>query len=511
MKVNEFLNNIYYFSENDFKSFEKFLLSPYFNNLQASVIVYRIIKKYISFIPLKKFDELKSIITKETKYTEATVRKILAHLNVLYIDYIKILSFKNNEFYNEYISCNYLLKKGNYNLLSKKLDTIDKLLTDPKSLDDDLFIKLYDTDILHYDILATTDDKFNPLSKLNKRKVYTLESTKNLMVYTLSKATLNYVNFVLQCVNSNSYNDNIYPVNLEKLFSLIKTPEFDSYNDIQKATILLYYNSFKLYSNTLNDKYYDEYKDYFNKVKHLYNTEFCKTHTSILLNYCFLRHRTKDRTRFYRTESLSLLFEYMENGYYKNDKTEYLNSVMYRNFVVTCINVERKEILQKFISVHTDKLIPSDIEDMRDFALSHYYYLIGDFKLSIELSESLNNTKFLYRYDINNLIIRNYFELSDFVSLENILHNYKLFIKEDDFLTKYDKERYRYFVYCMKKYLVAYNRYEKKQNIFDFEYLLKLISKNPNFVMKNWLNEKVNEFILNHNKKHQPDIISNNL
>jgi hypothetical protein len=53
----------------------------------------------------------------------------------------------------------------------------------------------------------------------------------------------------------------------------------------------------------------------------------------------------------------------------------------------------------------------------------------------------------------------------------------------------------------MKKYLNAYFKYETKQNIFDFEYLLKIVTEKQNFVMKNWITGKVTAFISEHYKK----------
>jgi hypothetical protein len=88
------------------------------------------------------------------------------------------------------------------------------------------------------------------------------------------------------------------------------------------------------------------------------------------------------------------------------------------------------------------------------------------------------------------------------MKIGDILHNYNDYINADDFLTKYDKERYNFFVYCMKKYLIAYFKYVTKQNIFDFEYLLKIISGKPNFVMKNWITKKITAFISDHCKRY---------
>lgn len=501
MKIHEFFNNIQYFSNDDLRLFEKFLLSPYFNNFQYTSAVYRIILKNLTYISEKKYEELKSIIINETKYSETTVRKVLSYLNEMYIKFIKVQAYNKYEFQSDLVYCNYLLLKGNYNLLNKSVHKIDKLLSEPENTDEDLFIKLFDTNTLNYNILSTSEDILNPITKLDKQKELTIESSKNLMVFTLSKTTINYLNYVIQCNDSNNEKNYVYPVNLEKLFNIIFASEYDTYNSLQKSTINIFYKVYKMFSNISKDKYYDEYKIYFNEIRNLYSVEFSKTHTSILLGYCILRQRLNDKTLFFTTETLLVLFDFIENGYYKNDKTEFLHPLMYRNYIVSCLNVERKDVLSKFINTHTEKLNPSEIENMKIFGMAHYYYLEKNYILSIQYAELIVNPKFLYKYDIYNLMIKNCFEINDYVKIGDILHNYNDYISADDFLTRYDKERYNFFVYCMKKFLIAYFKYETKQNIFDFEYLLKIVSAKPNFVMKNWITGKVSAFISEHYKK----------
>jgi len=500
MKIHDFFNNIQYLSNDDLKLFEKFLQSPYFNNFQYTSAVYRIILKNLTYITEEKYDELKSIIISETNYSETTVRKVLSYLNEMYIKFIKVQSYDKYVFQSSFVYCNYLLLKGNYNLLNKGAHKISKLLKEPDSADEDLFIKLFDLDTLNYNILSTSEDILNPLTKLDKQKEFTVESSRNLMVYTLSKTTINFVNYTIQCSNADDQKE--YPVNMEKLFNVILSSDYNTYNDLQKSTINIFYKVYKLYSNIYKDKYYDEYKTYFNEIRDLYNAEFCKTHTSILLGYCILRQRLNDKTLFYTTETLLVLFDYIENGYYKNDKTEFLHPLMYRNYIVNCLNAERKDVLLRFINTHTEKLNPSEIEVMKKFGMAHYYYLDENYTASIESAELIVNPKFLYKYDIYNLMIKNCFAMNDYVKIGDILHNYNDYIITDDFLTKYDKERYSFFVYCMRKYLIAYFKYENKQSIFDFEYLLKIVSEKTNFVMKNWITNKITAFISNHYKKH---------
>lgn len=506
MKIHDFFNNIKYFSNEDFKLFDKFLLSPFFNNFKSASTVYRIIYKNLTFISDRRYEDLKTIIIKETKFSKETVRKILSNLNELYIKFVNVQAHIENKFECDIISCNYLLLKGNYSLLKKRVHLIENHLADSISIDEDIFLKLYEINILNYNILATSEDYFNPAAKIENQKRYTIESSKDLLIYALSKTTINFVNYVIQSNDSNSEKSPNYPINLEILFNQIINSESNIYSNIQITTANLFYKIYKAFNKILNDKYYDDYKDYYNKVKGLFNIEFHKTHTSILLGYSILRQRLSDKSKFYASETLLILFDFIENGFYKNDKTEYLHPLMYRNYVISCLNIEREDLLTRFIDNHSDKLHPSEILPMKKFALVHLYYLRKEYDKSLEHADFKNNPKFLYKYDIYNLNIKNCYELNNFETIEDILHNYRDNINRDEFLTKHDKERFYLLVYFMKKYLIAYYKYETKPIIFDFEYLLESVTKKPDFIMRNWFIKKLNTFISEHYKKtHHQD------
>lgn len=502
MKVPEFFFNAYYLSKEDLLSFEKFLDTPFFNPMDSQLTVYRIIKKNYDYILLQNYDELKSLILTKTDYTENTLRKILSYLNDNYIKFTKIQAVMTEQFSDEYFYCDYMLKKGNYRLVNSRIGELDKTLLNPANHDNDYFIKMFKKDVLKYDVICTTEDKFNVKSKIYKQKHYTLESTKNLTVYTLAKTTINLVNYVFQSTDIEEYNNGFFPIDLDNIFRFMGTPKYQMFNKHQKQTINLYYKVYLLFSNPLIDAHYYDYKDYYNNIKQEYNLNFKKTHHSILMNYCFLRQRVSDKDGIFIKEALKSLYEYIKNRYYVTQKTEYLHPINYRNFVVYCLNANDKNLLLKFIRQHTDKLHPKEIKSMKVYGMAQYYYLNGEYELSIVNAELLNNAKSHYKYDILNLLIKANYELENFERIRELLHNYKGFIKKDVLLTNTDKTRYNLFVSNMSSLLNNHNNYLATNNIFDYEYLLKQIEGNTYFSLKNWITERINNVISTHHKKY---------
>lgn len=495
MKQPEFFNNISFFSKDDLADFGKFIDSPFFNALHSVVIVYAIIKNNIKLIHDKNFKDLKSIILKESKFSDIHLRKILSKLNELYIEYIKIKALRSDKYSIEYISAVYLLQTCNYGLLNKRISLLENFVSDAANIHHELFIKLFDLDTLKYAVSTSSENNINPLSKNEEQNKYILESGKNLFVYFIARETINFLNYVIQC---NGVDEVKYSVDLENHFAVMSTPEFKSYNNIQKTTLTLFYRIFRLFNNPSNDSHYKSYKLYFNKIKHLYNHEFCKVQNGILLSFCSLRQRIKDKDRFYYLEAFNLLLEYINNRYYISESVKYLDTIIYRNYIVSCVNNGNKTLLAEFRDKHTDKLNPDDKYIMSKFCSAHLHYMNKNYEQSIIDASILSDMKVYLKFDLFLLLIRSYYELNNFEAIRNTLHNYLYYLDSGTYFTKFDKERYKQFYKLMNKFVTVYFNYNKNGKVEEFEYLLKQTESVKTFVMKNWIIEKLTAIIKHH-------------
>lgn len=215
-----------------------------------------------------------------------------------------------------------------------------------------------------------------------------------------------------------------------------------------------------------------------------------------------MRQRIQDIKKFYQQEALDILYKYIDNEYYKNDITDYLHPTIFRNYVINCMTCDKKDDLEKFVINQHDKLNPSESKTMKTFGMAHFYFLNREYAKSIENAKLIIRPKVLYRYDMINLLIKNYFEMGDFVSVEKYLPNYKMFIDNDSYLTINDKERYKTLVRMMKEFIWRYHKSIKDENVLELEHLIKIMDLEVSFVMKNWLREKVTEIIFKFYKMH---------
>jgi hypothetical protein len=361
---------------------------------------------------------------------------------------------------------------------------------------------------LKYNTLTTSEEKLNPAIKQNKQIEYTLGAAKDLLVHTVSLTTLEYVNYTTQCYYDNENTNKKFSVNLDILYNAANTPEYNAFNKFQMTTVKVFEKIYRLFKNPTQDNLYIDYKKYFKKVSNMFNPEFDKLNLGIMMLFCSLRQHLYDKNKYYTKEGLNILNLYINGFHYINENTEYLSSIVYRNFI-TCCTQEQKGLMKEFIDNHTSKLHPLETETMNSYGWAHFHYLDKKFSLAIEYAKKLNSPKYFYRYDIFDLLIKANYELGNMEEVMNLLHNYKKYSQKDTILTGNDKDRYNFLATKMNKFINARFKYDKNQKISNIEYILSLIEAKQSFVMKNWLTQKVRNFIDDHYRKFPNKEIEN--
>ncbi|MCX6156450.1 MAG: hypothetical protein NTY74_00535 [Ignavibacteriae bacterium] len=502
MKIPELFHHLEYFSSEDYTQFEKFLKSPYYNSIKAYGNIFTIIKDHKKYVEEKKYSELKSAIVKETGYSEKTVSKSLSHLSDLCVEFTKAEAFRNEKLKGNIIHGTYLLLKGNMGLLNKRVGILEDMLKDQNHYNQEVFLDLYDFNKLKYNVFHFSEESFDPISKLENKKRYTIESSSNLIVFTLASLTINLINYVLQC-DGDDKEQSKYTFNLEKMYGIMQTPEYKSYNSFQKTTITLFYKIYKLFSDIRNDGLYIDYKKYFNKVKGMYSDEFKITNINLQMTYSAMRSRVLDKEKLFFNESFNLLYEYLDGNYYKTDKVEFLHPTLYRNYVINCVHRKEKEMLKRLIDKQTDKLNPSDRINMKNFAMGFYCLLNKQFDHALRHINRLDIQRFFYKIDIQTLKIKLFYEKNDLVEMKNIIHNFKEYLLENKSAVKHEEAKYFAMLKNLELLILERNKYEKRSNISGIEFLRKKIEREPGFNIRSWVMEKIDEFIKDHYKRNK--------
>lgn len=504
MKVPELFNHLKYFKDEDYKDFEKYLKSPFFNSIKSYDRIFRIITKNMQLVKDGEFKVVRDLVVKEMEYSENTTLKLLSELGEQVLNYFRVKAVNSKTLNKEMALCESMLSKGYYKIVPDVVESCYKIL-DEDNPDEDKYLDYFQLNYISYRASVITESKFYGDFKITEQQEYTLQGSMNLFVFSLARLTINFLNFKIQNIDSSIKSPKPYPIDLKPMFNIINRDEFKYFDKHQKALIVLYHKLFLMYSDILNDNAYNEYKKEFYKIMRMFSNDFSVTHFGILMNYCTMRKRVKDVDLKYSEEGNKLLYEYIDKEIYKDEVKSYLMPVHYRNFVISCNTEGSKQLLKKFIDAQSKKLHPDHYKDMHNFALLHYYFLNKEYGKAIKTMIELKHPKIVYKYDIYSLELKIYYEKGDYEGLEKLLHNFYGNIKNENIFTVHDKERHELLVYYFRKLVSKKIKYDDDNKVVNLELFKKDIEKEINFVMKIWILSKLDELIENHKDTPKKD------
>lgn len=501
MKIPELFHHLGYFSSEDYTQFEKFLRSPYYNNVQSYVEIFSAIRKNRKLIENKNYDELKARISTAVSFSENTIRKLISNLGDLVIEYLKVKTNEKSKFDREYDLCDYLISIGYFSLLDKRLKICDGLIPKGNESDESDFLKSFRYNSLEFRASMLTKSKIRGEDTIIEQRRFTIDGAKDLLVYNLVLLTVNYVNYVMQELDYSGINNIVFPIDVEPMFNIMKSKEFETYNNNQKAIITLFSKMLKMFNDLENDEAYTDYKNYFYKIRTMFNQDFSKTHFSVLFNYCNTRQRYNDKRTKYHDESLRLTYEYISQKIYAEEKVKYVIPIYFRNFIIGCTTPNTKSLLRKFIDEQTNCLHPTHRKDLSNLGNAFYYFLNKEYGKVLKHLLAIDNPQYMYKYDVRNLELKVYFEKKDYATVESMLHNYIKNVKSETFFTSLDRKKYMLMTDYFRRLINAEREENKKKRLSEFEYLRDKINAEDGFIMKKWMLNRVEETILKEKSK----------
>ena len=171
------------------------------------------------------------------------------------------------------------------------------------------------------------------------------------------------------------------------------------------------------------------------------------------------------------------------------------NRVLFENGVVsnyTYTNVFKaglalKEFnwVESFLKEYKSYLPASDRENTYNFNLAFLYFQKPDYDSAMELLQKVDFNDVLNNLDSRRMLLRIYYELGYYDSLESLLDSFKTYLSRQKNIG-YHKENYANLIYFMKKILRA-NLSDKTQS----SKLIKEIEATPALAEKSWLLEQL--------------------
>lgn len=207
--------------------------------------------------------------------------------------------------------------------------------------------------------------------------------------------------------------------NIEKLISLIEK------NKNIHPQIALHYYWLKIHKNPENTEYYFLLRDLFYNNLSEMDREEKSILFNFLINYCIQRFNID-----FMRESFELYKKMIEYSAYSESENEYMQILMYRNLIQTCISLGETKWLRNFLSTYNEILSPNYQEDMKHLSYAYLYFTEKEFEKALVSISKINNEVFIFKADVRNLLLRVYYELEFFEQAYSLVDAFKHYLSK---------------------------------------------------------------------------------
>lgn len=484
MKDSRLIKILKTFSKSEMRSFEKFVLSPFYNTSEATSKLFGLIKNFYPDFNSRDFtkEKLYEGIYGKRKFSNELINKLVSNLIGLSLNYIAV----SNNSLKQYNLLRGLRKKRLDGLFKSNFKNISKELEKKNVNEGDIIYQMlinmensnYNLDADNYTEYNVSNFRFLELSTLyfferlasnfiEKTNVASGTGGDHRKIINIINANIDYANIHKEIITSGLFHKN-------RLAHLLKM-------------ILLH--------NTRDDRYYNDIKASLFDVP-LENTEVISLGYIYLLDHITYKIKSGDSSFLYERHQV---YKKIERDFFASGSMKIIFT-FFRNFILSGINCGDFEwaryILDKYLN---------DIEDKGNTGIEYYFdalisFHAGDFEGALAYISKLDlkkmvMDKFSMFFDIRFLKFKIYYELEYIEEALAMIDSFEHFLKKGNKLNKYIIPPYTSFIKIYKMLIMC----RIKEDFPDAGKIRKkILSGRPQ--ENKWLLKKAEELDNNFNK-----------
>lgn len=456
-------------SKEEFKSFGKFVRSPFFYKDKAVIKLYDSLKTCYPDFSNEKLSK-KLLFNKmypKKQYSDSHMKYLMSELLSLTKRYLSYRSFENDKF------------EMNLRLL-KELN----LRNSGKIFESSL--KVFEAEAEKIQI--RNEAYFHKMFRL-KEVVSDYYSYKNRLSEKIEHGKIieNIVNhFLISLLNSYyviSSNVSQYQLNIDlRLIKYIE--EFMKINsDIINPVVHIYYNLFML-SYLKEETYYKNLQELKGKYLHVLDDDGRHRIFESLGNYCIDSYQ-RGGIKYYK-DAFILIKDEIKFGvrFNRNEFSE----IFFTNKVEIASKLKEFNWAYEFIENYKNRLNKEHKDDIVNFCYAIIEFENNNYTASIDRLSKINLHHPLLRFRIRNYTLLNYYELNYFEQSYLFVEAYRRMLLKDKKVETGRKERYFIFLHLYQKLLDLKTGSSKIET-----YILNKEIESKSVFMKQWLLEKVSQ------------------
>jgi len=489
MKNSILINLLSSMTRKELKKFKVFLISPFFNNKKYIINFFdKLIINYPQFknnnFDIDEFREANNI-------KKSTLKSMQSKLFSLLLQYFTYTNFSKNYQNKMNILSDELVYRNQFEILTKKIKKFEKYDLANIKIDPFYFLNsfLLNANKVNIELLSNF-----VISKKNKSQSIIKEidyGFKYLLVFVISIATSHYIKSKILYID---YNVEISDTAFIKFLENMDIPFFMKTVKEDKGL----YNYLKIYNKLLicfkdfsNLKKYEEYEKIVLRNISEMNEDEKNFHLHNLMNYCTIPKNSIDLDILFKKKVFELYNTVLKNKYYLDSRNKYLPVSLFRSILIISVFLKKYNWADKFIINYSKMVPPEHIQNINYYSLAYLYNAKSDFYNSLEYIYKIKIDRFIYKFDARDLHLKLLYDINDYESVLESIHNYKDFLRNSKFTTKEIKSFRGNFIKILEK--LTY--FKCGNSKIDIGYLYNNIQKESQISNKNWLLDKVKDAI----------------
>lgn len=434
MKNSKLISLLKSFSEKEFREFQRFVASPFFNSNSEITDFYTLIRKHSPKFPDKAL-ERRRIFKKlhpKREYDDAHVKFLMNQLLKLAERYISISNMEQRNIMKEYYLLDSYVKRGlnkNYHFIFKKTD---KLISNAAIQDADLLHKKY----LLKDIASSHFDK----QSKRQSNEYLQQLVDTFDTYYMA----NKLKHTCQMLSNQGIISESYVINLApEISSFLKRNDYSNF-----PAVHLYYNVYLLLTEKKKEQFHNT-KNLFFKYQNSFEKKEMRQVFYFLANFCIRQLELGDKDNHYLTE-LFILYQNGVNSELLLD-TGLINPWDYKNVIKLGLRLKKFEETENFILDYNSKLKDQFKEDALHYNLAELYYYKNQPDKALGHLVEVEFSDIYYILGTKKLLLKIYFETNEFDALESLLTSFQTYLKRNKLISDNVRDTYYNFTKCLFK------------------------------------------------------------
>jgi hypothetical protein len=444
------------------RRFREFVASPY-HNKNGKIIEFLDLILAKPSIDSKKFHAL---LFKGQPFKEQQIIDLYILVGKLYQKYLSISEFEDDEMAYEFYLIKNLDKRSEGKLFSQVQSKVKKHW---EGLNGSGMLSLYN--YFMYDLLDKKDIQASSVSGVNLQK-----SSNYLDRFYIS----NKLRHVSEMINRSKIVEGEYDLGLYDDF-MTDWSKYKDNSPLIKAYLILIE---LLTKGSVTD--YNELLNLLITEKQYFSDDNLNDFYGYLQNYC-VRKINEGEVSFYH-ELFSLFKFQIEANFLTPQKT--LTERKYKTIITVGLRLNEYKWTEEFIQNYSHSLTEGERENALNYNLSVLNYEKGNFKTALRILSQVKFTDIFYNLDSRILLLKIYFKLEEYESLESSIIALGVFLRRTESISGPQKKMYMNFVKFLNQILkLRWNFFE--DTYIRIEQIESSILKTKHISNRNWLLEEL--------------------